>query len=130
MFLFVHHGDGLAYGGGPIRRTDVWTNTLNDKAFTITNRGQARDHKITDNGDGTLTIAIAASGVQKVYGPDGRRLFMDAGTFRFEILIDHGGTPGDPFDDEFITDLGVTANHGREDTAGRDFCEDLVTFIG
>lgn len=130
MFLFVHHGDGLAYGGGPIRSTDVWTNTLNEQTYTITESGQARDHKITDNGDGTLTVEIAVSGVQKVYGPDGTRLFMDTGTFRFAILMDHGGTPADPSDDEFIRDLGETASHGQADTAGRDFCEDLVIFIG
>lgn len=129
-FLFVVHGDGLAYGGGPVQATDTWTNTLNGKTLTVTNRGQSRDHKITDNGDGTLTIEIAVSGVQKVYGPDGSRLFMDTGVFRYEILIDHGGTPGDPADDEFIADLGVTASHGQEDTANREFCEDLVLFIG
>lgn len=130
MLLFVVHGDGLAYGGGPARVTDTWTNTLNGKTLTVTHAGQSRDHKITDNGDGTLTIEIAVSGNQKVYGPDGARLFLDTGNFRFEILIDHGGTPGNPADDEFIRDLGLTAQHGRTDTANRGFCEDLVTFIG
>lgn len=129
-FLFVVHGDGLAYGGGPFRSADTWTNTLNDKTFTVTRAGQERDHKVTDNGDGTLTIEVSVSGVQKVFGPDGTRLFMDTGNFRFQILIDHNGTPGDPTNDEFIRDLGVTASHGQEDTANRDFCEDLVLFIG
>jgi hypothetical protein len=130
MFLFVLHGDGLAYGGGPARSTDVWTNTLNEQTFTITAAGQQRDLKVTDNGDGTLTIEGMLAGVQKAYGPDGTLLFIDSGTVRFEFLVDHSGTPSDPTDDEFIRDLGVTAMHGRVDTAGRDFCQDLVTIIG
>jgi hypothetical protein len=130
MFLFVLHGDGLAYGGGPFRSTDVWTNTLNEQTFTITSARQQRDLKVTDNGDGTLTIEGMLSGVQKAYGPDGTLLFIDSGTVRFEFLVDHGGTPSDPTDDTFIRDLGVTAMHGQADTAGRDFCEDLVSIIG
>ena len=130
QFLVVHHGDGFAYAGGPTRATDMWTNTLNGETLTVTRVGQGRDHKVTDNGDGTLTIEFANSGVQKVYGPDGELLFMDTGLFRAEVLIDHGGTPSDPTDDEFIKFLGETAVHGQTDTLERDFCEDLVIFIG
>lgn len=130
MFLLVRHGDGFAYGGNRFRATDVWTNTLNGKTFTITVVGQDRDQKISDNGDGTLTIELAFPGVQKVYGPDGARLFMDTGTVRAEVLIDNGGTPSDPSDDQFLEFLGVLSNPGLADTAERDFCADLVTFIG
>ena len=130
MFLFVHRGDGLAYAVNPFRATDVWTNTKNDKTFTITRVVQEKDHSVIDNGDGTLTIVFAASGVEKVYGPDGTRLFMDTGTFRAEVLIDNGGTPADPSDDKFLDFLGVIADPGRADTAGRDFCADLVSYIG
>jgi hypothetical protein len=129
-FLLVRRGDGFAYAATRFRATDVWTNTLNGQTFTITVVGQDRDQKIIDNGDGTLTIEVAFPGVQKVYGPDGTRLFMDTGTVRAEILIDHGGTPFDPSDDKFIEFLGVTANPGQSDTAERDFCTDLATFLG
>lgn len=128
--LLVVRGDGLAYGGGSVRATDTWTNTVNGETLTVTFVGKNRDHKVTDNGDGTLTIEVAVAGIQKVYGPGGRTLFMETGLFKFAILIDHNGTPGDPTDDEFITDLGQTARHGQTDTMGRDFCEDLVLFIG
>lgn len=129
-FLLVRRGDGFAYAATRFRATDVWTNTRNGKALTITVVGQDRDHKITDNGDGTLTIEVAFPGVQKVYGPDGTRLFMDTGTAKGEILIDHGGTPFDPSDDKFLAFLGLTANPGKSDTAERSFCADLVTFLG
>jgi hypothetical protein len=58
-------------------------------------------------------------------GPDGF-LFLDSGHFRFEILIDLGGTPTDPSDDEFLECLGVVKGPtGRNDTEGRDFCDDI-----
>lgn len=128
--LVVVRGDGLAYGGGPVRATDTWTNTLNGETLTVTFVGKARDHRVTDNGDGTLTIEVAVSGIQKVSGPDGKALLLETGLFKFAVLVDHSGTPSDPFDDEFIMDLGLTARHGQTDTMGRDFCEDLVLFIG
>ena len=41
----------------------------------------------------------------------------------FELLIDHGGTPQDPSDDEFLADLGlVFGSTGRND----DFCGAVV----
>ncbi len=48
------------------------------------------------------------------------------GTVRWALLIDHGGTPLDPSDDEVIEDLGVTRpSTGRNETDGRDFCADF-----
>ena len=129
MVLLVERGDGLIYGKSAVQATDTWTNTLNDKTVTITRSGQDRDRQVTDNGDGTVTIEVAVSGVQKAYGPDGERLFIDAGIFGFEILIDTAGT-ADPSDDQFIDFLGETGSHGRMDTQNRDFCEDMVLFIG
>jgi hypothetical protein len=70
-------------------------------------------------------------GSSRGFGPDGELLLIDAGTFRFEILIDHGGTPTDPSDDEFLEFLGVVKDlTGRADTAGRDFCDDIHEIIG
>jgi hypothetical protein len=129
MFLLVERGDGQTYLVSPARATDTWTNTVNRETFTVSFVGQNRDHKITDNGDGTRTVEFATVGLQKVYGPDGQLLFMDTGLFRGEVLIDHAGTPADPSDDEF-TFLRDTAAHGQKDTLDRNFCEDLVTFIG
>jgi hypothetical protein len=56
---------------------------------------------------------------------------LDAGTFRFSFLVDHGGTPTDPFDDVEIEDsFELVKQARRSDTAGRDFCEDIHEFIG
>jgi hypothetical protein len=122
--------DRLVHGAARLHGTETYTNLDNDKTFTIVQDVQERDQVVTDNGDGTLTIRVASPGRQAVYGPDGRLLFIDAGTVWFEILIDHGGTPSDPSDDEFLEFLGTVKFVGRSDTPGRDFCDDLHLYIG
>jgi hypothetical protein len=131
-FLFNFHGpDGLGYALETFHVTSSVTNLANDKTFTQVFNTVIKDLKVTDNGDGTLTVLVMATGITKVYGPDGEFLFMDPGQIRFEILIDHGGTPTDPSDDVFLEDLGVVkGSTGRNDLEGRDFCDDIHEFIG
>jgi hypothetical protein len=132
-FLLNPHGpDGLAYGMETVHGTVSFTNVANGKTLTSVFNNVNKDLKVTDNGDGTLTILILATGSNKVYGPDGKLLFNDPGQIRFEILVDYGGTPTDPSDDEFIADLGlVKGSTGRNDLEGLDFCADIIqAFIG
>ena len=131
-FLFNPHGpDGLAYASERVSGIQVITNLANDKTFTQTFSVLTKDLKVTDNGDGTLTILVMATGSSKVYGPDAKLLFNDPGQIRFEVLIDHGGTPTDSSDDEFLEFLGqVTGSTGRNDLQDRDFCADIHEFIG
>jgi len=122
---------GIAYFTGNIHGWTSWTNVANGKTLTVVDNFVDKDQKITVNDDGTLTILVLAAGSTKVYGPDGRLLFNDPGQVRFEVLIDHNGTPTDPSDDEFLEFLGVVkGSTGRNDLDGRDFCEDIQTFIG
>jgi hypothetical protein len=126
-----HGPDGLIYFADRFRGTDSWTNLANDKTFTVVFNGQQKDLRVTDNGDGTLTILVLQAGRQSAYGPDGTRLNLDAGTSRVSFLVDHGGTPTDPSDDEEIEgSFQVVKQAGRSDTAGRDFCEDIHEIIG
>jgi hypothetical protein len=123
--------DNLAFFTATVHLTTSWTNVDNDKTLTQIENFVDKDLKVTDNGDGTLTILVLAAGGLRVYGPDGKLLFRDPGQTRFEVLIDHGGTPDDPSDDEFLEFLGVVkGSTGRNDLEGRDFCEDIQTFIG
>jgi hypothetical protein len=124
-FLFNPHGpDGLAYGHVNVRLTAVYTNVANGNTVTEVGNVVDKDLRVTDNGDGTLTILILATGNSVFYGPDGTAIGRNPGQTRREILIDHGGTPTDPSDDVFLEDLGVVkGSTGRTD----DFCETIVT---
>jgi hypothetical protein len=85
-----------------------------------------KDMRVTDNGDGTLTILILATGNAVLYGEDHKAIARNPGQVRFEILVDHGGTPTDPADDEFVADLGeVKGSTGRSD----DFCEAALSAL-
>ena len=85
-----------------------------------------KDLRVTDNGDGTLTILILSTGNAVLYGENGKVIARNSGQVRFEILIDHGGTPTDPSDDEFLEFLGVVKDStGRSD----DFCEAAVPIL-
>ena len=120
----VPHGpDGLAYFLQHGTETDVFANLANGKSVTGVSNVIEKDMRVTDNGDGTLTILILATGNAVLYGENGKAIARNPGQVRFEILVDDGGTPTDPSDDEFLAFLGlVKGSTGRSD----DFCEAAV----
>ena len=120
----VPHGpDGLTYFLQHGVRTEVLTNLANGKSVSSFATVIEKDMRVTDNGDGTLTILILATGNAVLYGGDGKAIARNPGQLRFEILVDDGGTPADPSDDEILADLGVVkGSTGRSD----DFCEAAV----
>jgi hypothetical protein len=123
--------DELAYFTVNLHGTESWTNLATGKSYTRVFNYVEKDHQVTDNGDGTLTILVLAAGGERWYDANGKLLFRDPGQTRFEILIDHGGTPSDPNDDEFLEFLGVVKDStGRNDLEGRDFCEDIHLVTG
>ena len=69
---------------------------------------------------------MPATGNAVVYGEGGKAIARNPGQVRFEILIDHAGTPTDPTDDEFLAFLGeVKESTGRTD----DFCAAVVPVL-
>ncbi|GAA1058159.1 hypothetical protein GCM10017608_05620 [Agromyces luteolus] len=129
-FVGRTRGNGLSYGLANFRSVEVYTNVENGKTYTIQFRGGDRESSIVDNGDGTLTLTVTVTGSTQYTGPDGRRVFLDAGAFSFSFLIDHNGTPGDPSDDLELEFLGIDGPHGRFDTWDRDLCADIATLLG
>ena len=128
-FVFVKHGPGLAYYRESVRGTQVYTNLDNHGTLTEVFTVHSMDLKVVDNGDGTLTITSLQTGGYRLYDNQGKLVLQDPGQIRSEVLIDDNGTPGDPFDDEFLEDHGlVKGSTGRNDTQGRDFCDDLRQF--
>ena len=123
----VPHGrDQLDYFLQHGKRGETLTNLANGKQLTSDLNVIEKDKTVIDNGDGTLTIVILATGNAVLYGADGKAIARNPGQTRFAILVDHGGTPTDPFDDEFIADLGVVKEStGRSD----DFCTAAVAAL-
>lgn len=112
LFYFLSHG------------TQNETLTANGRTLTSLATVNEKDHKITVNPDGTLTVLVLATGNAVLYGPGGKAIARNPGQLRFELLIDENGTP-DPSDDE-ITRLGnVKGSTGRTD----DYCAAAVAAL-
>ena len=98
----------------------VWrdTYTVNGRTVTAVANVVEKDQLVTDNGDGTLTIVILATGNATAYGPDGKAIARNPGQLRFVITIEADGslTFGDV----------VKESTGRSD----DFCEAAVAAFG
>jgi hypothetical protein len=56
-----HGPDGLAYGLEHQTFTEVWTYPANGNAFTVEFGQLSKVLRVTDNGDGTLTIRVLAT---------------------------------------------------------------------
>ncbi|MDP9183369.1 MAG: hypothetical protein M3P04_11410 [Actinomycetota bacterium] len=124
----AYHGTSpYLFGSGRRVATWTWTNPGTALTFTQHNVGQSRDHSITDNGDGTITIVAHDSGMQRVYGPDGSLLFQDNGLAVYAFRIGTNGTV-DPDDDTFLGPVGEPEFRGPHGTAGRDFCTDFLHY--
>ena len=114
--------DRLAYYREHVRATDTWTNVGTGEFVTVETAYRGGAHRVTDNGDGTLTVVVQNTDNSVYYDADGEVIARDAGLSRFELLFDHAGTPGDPSDDEFLAFVGVLKSVGRDD----GFCTTLV----
>ena len=123
----VPHGpDGLVYFGFNLKVTEVVTNIANGNFVTSVATVRDKDQRVTDNLDGTLTILVLATGNAVLYGEDGKAIARNPGQVRFELLVDHGGTPTDPSDDGEPEFLGVVKEStGRSD----DLCEAAVPIL-
>jgi hypothetical protein len=88
-----------------------------------------KDLSVTDNGDGTITVRLALTGIAEfVRSDDGTRLIMDLGRVVFATVLDYNGTPTDVEDDIFISQQieSVSGPHPDSDSDGELFCATLV----
>jgi hypothetical protein len=130
-FVFNQRGPSpFPYYRESVQGTLVTTNLETGGTYTNVFTANSRDHTIVDNGGGTITITVFASGGSRFYDTNGKLVLRDPGQFRFAFDIDYNGTPGDPDDDAEVPDSFrvVRDSTGRNDLEGRDFCADLVQF--
>ena len=127
-FLLNSHGrDGLAYGHETTRSEQIITDVATGAWVRVVGSGMSKDLDVTDNGDGTLTVTTFGTGNAVMYDEAGNVIARDPGQTRAQILLDDGGTPADPSDDEFLEFLGVVlGSTGVSD----DFCEAQLAAYG
>jgi hypothetical protein len=78
----VDAADGLGYGLEHLRINNVDANTANGNAVTEQVTTVFKDLRVTDNGDGTVTILVLATGNTVVRGPDGKAIARNPGQIR------------------------------------------------
>lgn len=110
--------DGPPYYVTHIHQLQTLTNTANGSYVTAEDRVTEKDLKITDNGDGTVTVLVLATGTAQIRDGDGRLLGANPGQVRFELVIDAEGNQVG----ELVVVKGST---GRND----DFCSVVVPAI-
>ena len=95
-FLFNRRGpDGLAYYMESIRFSSTVTNLESGRTVTGVERTLSKDLKVTDNGDGTLTILVLATGNATLYGEDGKAIEGTLSGLGSAVdLAALGGVPG------------------------------------
>ena len=118
------------YFGTHVNGTIVHTNLATSGTYTEVLSNNFADHKIVDNGDGTITDTIRATGVVRFYDQFGNFVLKDPGTIWFAVEYDYNGTPGDPDDDVEVPDSFrvIKPSTGNSDFSDRNFCDDLRTY--
>ena len=124
----------LAKSGFPLfkstgRGTITFTNPANGKSVEETFSGATKDLTVVDNGDGTITLRTAVTGVpEEVTLSDGTVAIKDVGRVVFVTVIDYNGTPTDTEDDEFLSQTieSISGPHPELESDFTLFCEVVV----
>lgn len=87
------------------RGTITWTNPENGQSISDFFTGVFfKDLSATDNGDGTITLRTAVTGMPEALTlSDGTVVVRDRGRIVFRAIIDYNGTPTNVDDDIFIS---------------------------
>jgi hypothetical protein len=116
--VIVPHGsDGLEYFLQQGVLAETFTNRATGKTVSAVSIVLERDHTITNNGDGSLTIVVLATGNATAYGPDGRAIARNPGQLRFILYVAADGT--------LTRGAVVKGSTGRSD----DFCAASVAAL-
>jgi hypothetical protein len=124
----------LAKSGFPLfkstgRGTITFTNPETGKSVTNFFAGASKDLTVVDNGDGTITLRTAVTGVpEKIRLSDGTVAIKDVGRVVFVTVLDYNGTPTNTEDDIFISQTieSLSGPHPDLESDFTLFCEVLV----
>ena len=117
----THGTDGPEYLSLRYTTGDVYTNVETGESFTGTTSVREADLKVTEHGDGTITVVAASRGTTKFHDPSGALIAIDSGRVTSTYLIDLM-EPADPEDDivlaEEHSEPTGTSSLGEVDVCG------------
>jgi hypothetical protein len=122
----------LARSGFPLfqstgRAKVTITNPATGKSITTFSAGvNFKDLTVVDNGDGTITLRTAVTGIpEEVRLSDGTAAIKDVGRVVFVTVLDYNGTPTNTDDDEFISQTieSISGPHPDLESDFTLFCE-------
>jgi hypothetical protein len=124
----------LANSGFPLFQTTgpgtaTITNPATGKSVVVRFTGATKDLTVVDNGDGTITLRTAVTGVpEEVRLSDGTVAIKDVGRAVFVAVLDYNGTPTNTDDDEFISQTieSISGPHPDLESDFTLFCEVVV----
>ena len=109
-----HGSDGPEYFLNRYKETNVVTNLANGKVIGFSFTVAEKDLKVTENGEGTVTVLFLSTGNLVLYGADGKAIARNPGQVRIESVFDEDG--------ELISERLVKGSTGRSD----DICAAAV----
>jgi hypothetical protein len=124
----------LAKSGFPLfkstgRGTVTFTNPETGKSVTNFFAGASKDLTVVDNGDGTITLRTAVTGIpEKIRLSDGTVAIKDRGRVVFVTVLDYNDTPTNTDDDVEISSSieSISGPHPDLESDFMLFCEVLV----
>ena len=135
--IILNEQQRLAKSGFPLFKstgpgTITFTNPGTGQSVTVRFTGAAKDLTVVDNGDGTITVRTAVTGIpEEVRLSDGTVAIKDVGRVVFATVLDYGGTPTDVEDDVFISQTieSISGPHPDLESEGALFCEVVVSAL-
>jgi hypothetical protein len=132
--VVVNEQEPIATSGFPLFKstgsgTVTFTNPETGKSVVNRFAGSTMDLTVTDNGDSTITLRTAVTGLpEQIRLPDGTVAIRDAGRVVFVTVLDYNGTPTDTSDDEFVSQEieSISGPHPDLESDFELFCATLV----
>jgi hypothetical protein len=134
--LILNNQQRLATSGFPLLKHTVrgrvtWTNPVTGKSIRNFFAGAIRDLTVTDNGNGTVTLRTAVSGVQEeITLSDGTVAIKDVGRIVYVDVIDYHGTLIDRTDDQVLSEsIESIAGKNPEAENSTLFCTTVIAAL-
>ncbi|HYN29315.1 MAG TPA: hypothetical protein VES95_05525 [Dermatophilaceae bacterium] len=124
----LHGTDGPEYYSLRATARDLYTNTDTGESFTGHSTFRDADLRVTDHGDGTITVLASGVRVESFRAPSGRLIGIDAGRATSTYVVDVGD-PGDPDDDTVLSETH-SEPVGASSLDGAGVCQIAATYLG